>query len=174
MVRRRFGWWLLVAMLAAGCSTSDADQRPGGDQTDVWFAQHMVPHLLQTSAILDLADDQLTRPKLARLAGTINRQSRADLQQLQGWLEGRGLAAHDPQQDPDHRKETDLSRLSRTHGVGFDRVFLKVMLARHRTALRMAAVEARDGAIPELRTLARQMTTELQAQLEQLTALLGA
>jgi len=100
MVRRRFGWWLLVAMLAAGCSASDADQRPGGDQTDVWFAQHMVPHLLQTSAILDLAGDQLTRPKLARLAGTINRQSRADLQQLQGWLEGRGLAAYDPPARP--------------------------------------------------------------------------
>jgi hypothetical protein len=35
------------------------------------------------------------------------------------------------------------------------------MLARQRTGLRMAAVEARDGAIPELRALARQMTTEL-------------
>ena len=69
MVRRRFGWWLLVAMLAAGCSASDADQRPGGDQTDVWFAQHMVPHLLQTSAVVDLAGEQLTRPPQAGLAG---------------------------------------------------------------------------------------------------------
>ena len=100
MVRRRFGWWLLVAMLAAGCSASDADQRPGGDQTDVWFAQHMVPHLLQTSAILDLAGDQLTRPKLARLAGTINRQSRADLQQLQGWLRAGGWPPTTPSKTP--------------------------------------------------------------------------
>jgi uncharacterized protein (DUF305 family) len=123
MVRHRLGWWLLVAVLAAGCTTSDADQRPGSDHTDIWFAQHMVPHLLQTSAILDLAGDQLTGPKLARLAGTINRQSQADLQQLQGWLEGRGLAAYDPQQDPNYRKATDLSRLSRTHGAGFDRAF---------------------------------------------------
>jgi uncharacterized protein (DUF305 family) len=105
-------------VLAAGCSTSDADQRPGGDHTDVWFAQHMVLHLLQTSAILDLAGDQLTRPKLARLAGTINRQSRADLQQLQGWLAGWGLAAFDPQRDANRRKETDLSRLSRARGPG--------------------------------------------------------
>jgi uncharacterized protein (DUF305 family) len=117
-VRRRLGWWLLVTVLVAGCSTSDAVQRPGGDHTDVWFAQHMVPHLLQTSAILDLAGDQLTRPKLARLAGTINRQSRADLQQLQGWLEGRGLAAYAPQQDANRRKGTDLSRLSRAQGPG--------------------------------------------------------
>jgi uncharacterized protein (DUF305 family) len=168
-VRRRLGWWLLVAVLATGCTTSDADQRQGSDQTDVWFAQHMVPHLLQNSAIVNLAGDQLTRPKLARLAGTINRQSHADLQQLQGWLEGRGLAPYDPQQDPNHRKETDLSRLSRTHGPAFDRAFLKVMLGRHRTALRMAAGEARDGAIPELRALARRMMTDLQAQVEQMT-----
>jgi hypothetical protein len=48
------------------------------------------------------------------------------------------------------------------------------MTDRHRTGLRMAAVEARDGAIPEFRTLAPQMTADLLAQLEQLTALLGA
>ena len=81
-VRRRLGWWLLVAVLATGCTTSDANQRQGSDQTDVWFAQHMVPHLLQNSAIVSLAGDQLTRPKLVRLADTINRQSHADLQQL--------------------------------------------------------------------------------------------
>jgi hypothetical protein len=36
------------------------------------------------------------------------------------------------------------------------------MTARHRTGLRLAAAETRDGANPELRTLAQQMTTELQ------------
>jgi uncharacterized protein (DUF305 family) len=174
MVRRRLGWWLLVAVLVTGCSTSDANQRQGSDQTDVWFAQHMVPHLLQNRAIVDLAGDHLTRSKLARLAGAISQQGHADLEQLQGWLEGRGLAAYDPQQDPNRPKETDLSRLSRVQGAGFDRAFLKVMTARHRTALRMATAEVRDGAIPELRALARQMTSELQAQLQQMTALLAA
>jgi uncharacterized protein (DUF305 family) len=174
MVRHRLGWWLLVAVPPAGCTTSDATRRPVGDHTDVWFAQHMVPHLLQTSAILDLAGDQLTGPKLARLAGTIDRQSQADLQQLQGWLEGLGLAAYDPQRDPDRREETDLSRLSRTDGAGFDRAFLKVMLARHRAGLRLAAAEARDGVIPGLRALARRMAADLQTQIEQMTALLRA
>jgi hypothetical protein len=47
------------------------------------------------------------------------------------------------------------------------------MLARHRTDLRIAA-QARGGTIPELRVLARQMTTHLLAQIEQMTALLGA
>jgi uncharacterized protein (DUF305 family) len=97
---------------------------------------------------LDLAGDQLTGPRLARLAGTINRQSRADPQQSQGWLEDRGLAAYAPRRDANRRKETDLSRLSEVRGAGFDRAFVKVMLARDRTGLRLAAVEARDGANP--------------------------
>jgi uncharacterized protein (DUF305 family) len=48
-----------------------------------------------------------------------------------------------------------------------------MMTARDRASLRMAAVEARDGAIPELRALARRMTTDLQAQIKQMTALLA-
>jgi uncharacterized protein (DUF305 family) len=91
-VRRRLGWWLLVVVLAAGCTTSNANQDTVSDQADVWFMQHMVPHLLQTTAIVDLARDQITRPELTRLADTINQQSQAHLQQLQGWLASRGLA----------------------------------------------------------------------------------
>jgi hypothetical protein len=90
------GWWLVVALLAGGCSTSTASQGAGSDQADVWFMQHMVPHLLQTTAMVDLAGDRITRPKLARLAATIGRQGQADLEQLQGWLADRGLPSYDP------------------------------------------------------------------------------
>jgi uncharacterized protein (DUF305 family) len=173
LVRRRLGWWLLIAVLAAGC-TSHANERTVSDHTDIRFMQHMVPHLLQTAAIVDLAGEQLTRPKLGRLADMISQQSHAHLQQLQGWLASRGLAPYDPQQDPNRRKETDLARLSRVHGAGFDRAFLKVMTARQRTGLRMAAAEARDGGLPEVRELAREMVAELQAQIRQMTELTRA
>jgi uncharacterized protein (DUF305 family) len=169
-MRRRLGWWLLVAVLAASCTTSNANEGTPSDQVDVWFMQHMVPHLLQTAAIVDLVGDRITRPKLARFAATINRQGQIDLQQLQGWLAERGLAPYDPQQDPDHSRETDLSRLSRVHGAGFDLAFLRVMTARHGKALRMARFEERDGGVPEVRALARQMMAELEAQLRQMAA----
>jgi uncharacterized protein (DUF305 family) len=170
MVRRRLGWWLLVAVLAASCTTSNANEGTPSDQTDVWFMQHMVPHLLQTTTILDLAGDRITRPELTRLADTINQQGQAHLDQLQGWLANRGLAPYDPQQDPDHTKATDLARLSRVQGASFDLAFLEVMTARHRAGLRLAAAEARSGGVPEVRALARQMVAELQAQVEQMTA----
>ena len=169
-MRRRRGWWLLVAMLAAGCTTSNANEHIASDQPDVWFMQHMAGHLLQTSAIVELTGDQITRPQLVRLADTINRQGQAHLHQLQGWLASRGLAPYDPQQDPNRGKETDLARLSRVRGASFDLAFLKVMTSRHRAGLRMAVAEARDGGVPEVRQLARQMAAQLQAQLQQMTA----
>jgi uncharacterized protein (DUF305 family) len=95
-MRRRLGLWLVVAVLAASCTTSNANQGTPSDQTDVWFLQHMAGHLLQTTAIMDLANDRITRPKLGRLAHTINQQRQAHLQQLQAWLESRGLAPTTP------------------------------------------------------------------------------
>jgi uncharacterized protein (DUF305 family) len=169
-VRRRFGWLVLVALLAASCTTSNANEGTASDQPDVWFMQHMVPHLLQTTAILGLSGDRITQPELVRLADRMNEQGQAHLQQLQGWLEGRGLAPYDPQQDPDRGRETDLGRLSRAKGARFDLVLLEVMTARHRVGIRMAAAEARDGGVPEVRALARQMIDELRAQVEQMAA----
>jgi hypothetical protein len=69
-------------------------QANGPDQTDVWFMQHMVPHLRQTNSIVDLARDRITRSKLTRLADTIGQNGQTHLQQLQGWLDRRGLAPH--------------------------------------------------------------------------------
>jgi uncharacterized protein (DUF305 family) len=75
-VRRRLGSLLLIAVVAAGCATPTANRQPTvNDQTDVWFAQHMVPHLLQDTSIAYLSRDELTDPDLARLADRIHRRS---------------------------------------------------------------------------------------------------
>jgi uncharacterized protein (DUF305 family) len=141
------------------------------DRTDLWFIQHMVPHLRQTTAILELARERATRPELARLADTIDRQGQAHLAQLQGWLDGRGLAPHIHSHQPaDNRGASDLERLSRVRGPRFDLAFLKVMTGRRRAAIRLASAEVRAGTLPEARELARQMLGELQPQVKQMTA----
>ena len=160
---------MVIVVLAAGCARPEASQPPANDETDVRFAQHMVPHLLQTTAIANLAQDRISRPELARLADAIDRQAQAHLAQLQGWLASRGLAPYDPQQDPNRRTETDLQRLARIRGANFDLAFLKVMTARHRAASRLAATEARQGSVPELRQLAQQLLAQQQAQTATMT-----
>ena len=36
----------------------------------MWFMQHLAGHLLQQTAVLDLAGERISRPKLVRLADT--------------------------------------------------------------------------------------------------------
>ena len=157
-------------MLAAGCATPDANQPTANDLTDVWFMQHMVPHLLQTTSIVALAQDRITRPELAQLADSIDRQGQAHLQQLQDWLNERGLAPYDPQQDPNSRKASDLERLARIRGARFDLEFLTVMTARHRAGSKLAATEVREGSVPEVRELAQQLLAEQQDQIGKMQA----
>jgi uncharacterized protein (DUF305 family) len=149
MVRRGLGCWVVITVLAAGCATPEnASQPPVDDQADILFMQHMVPHLLQDTSIVDLAQDRITRPELARLAEIIGRQGQAHLQQLQGWLNERGLAPYDPQQDADTRKTSDLERLAQVARVKFDLAFLKVMTSRHRAGIRLVSAELRAGTVP--------------------------
>jgi uncharacterized protein (DUF305 family) len=161
---------MVVAVLAAGCAAPRSSQPTASDETDVWFMQHLAGHLLHQTAILDLAGERITRPTLARLAGTINHQGQGHLTQIQEWLANRGLAPNDPQQDPISRKESDLARLSRVHGARFDLAFLKVMTARHRAGSKLAATELRDGTLPEVRQLAQQLLAIQKTQIGTMTA----
>ena len=92
-MRRRLGSLMVLAVLVADCASGDHGHRPAVDErADMWFAQHMVPHLLRDTSIAYLTRDRLTDPALARLAGTIHRRGQARATRLIQWLAERGLA----------------------------------------------------------------------------------
>jgi uncharacterized protein (DUF305 family) len=174
-MRGRLRPWVIVVALLAACSggapasPADPPAAAAPDQNDVWFMQHMVPHLWQTTSIAFLTRDQIAHPALVRLADTITRRCQADIDQLQAWLSVQGLAAHGhSHQRVDSRIQTDLERLSRLDGTGFDVAFLEVMTARDRAGVMMAATEVRRGGRPEVRQLARRMLDELRAEIRQM------
>jgi uncharacterized protein (DUF305 family) len=172
-VRHRLGWLVVVTLLAAGCATPRTHTPVADAQTDVWFMQHMVPHLRQTAAVVSLTRDQLTDPGLARLAGEVLGRSQADIDQLQGWLDQRGLSPHGhSHQRVDSRSQTDLERLSRRRGAALDLAFARVMTARSRASGKLAAIEAHHGRLPEVRQFARRLVAEQKLQVHQLRALM--
>jgi uncharacterized protein (DUF305 family) len=169
VVRRRFGWWVLVVCLAAGCAPATSHAPAVDDQGDIWFLQHMVPYLRQTMMAASLARERLDDPGLVRLADAITGQSQADIDRLQGWLDQRGLSAHGhSHQRVDARRQTDLERLARLRGPALDRAFVQVMTSRARTGSQLAANEARTGSLPEVRQFARQLAADQQRQVRQL------
>jgi hypothetical protein len=118
MMRRRLGWWLVIAVLAAGCTTSTANEGTPSDQTDVWFMEHMAGHLLQRTAILHLASHRITHPKLERLTNTIDQHGQAHLQQLQKWLASRGLAPTTPNKTPTAPRKATWNGCPESTGPG--------------------------------------------------------
>jgi uncharacterized protein (DUF305 family) len=96
--------------VAAGCASpnphASAPASAASDQTDVWFMQHMVPHLWQATSIAFLTRDRITHPVLIRVADAINQRGQADIQQLQEWLSQRGLAPH----GHSHQRSTAATR----------------------------------------------------------------
>jgi uncharacterized protein (DUF305 family) len=125
----------------------------------------MVPHLLQDTSIAYLTRDRLTDPALARLAGTIHRRGQARATWLIQWLAERGLAPHGhSHQRGDTLRQGDLERLSQVEGPALAAAFAEVMTARDHAGGALATTEARDGAVPDLRELARQLLAEQRAQ----------
>ena len=165
---------MTVAVMAAGCA-GPADDRPlagaavAADATDVWFMQHLVPHLRQTVAVVALSEGRITRPELARLAEATRRQSQGHLQLLQAWLDRRGLAPHGhSHQAVDRQPRSDLERLARVPDARFDRAFAAVLAARQRAGDQLSAAELRQGSLPEVRELAGRLQAEHRRQLRQL------
>jgi uncharacterized protein (DUF305 family) len=170
-MRRRLGFWIVVAALAGGCASPEAAQPPADDRADVWFIQHMVPHMLQDISIAYLTRDRLADPELVRLADRIHRRGQEHAAALQGWLAERGLAPHGHSHQPGGTlRASDLERLSRLEGAALDLAFVRVMTARHRAGGELTATEARAGGLPEVRELARQLLAEQRAQLAELRA----
>jgi uncharacterized protein (DUF305 family) len=169
-VGRRLGSWLILAVLAAGCATPAASHQPTvNDPTDVWFAQHMVPHLLQDSSIAYLTRGRLTDPTLVRLANRIDRRGQAQATQLLEWLAQRGLAPHGhSHQRGDTLRRSDLERLSHLKGTALDQAFVQVMTTRHQAGRKLATTQTRDGNAPEIRQLAEQLLAEQQADIRKL------
>jgi uncharacterized protein (DUF305 family) len=166
-VRQRLRWWIV----AAGCAAPRPLRPVATDQTDVWFMQHMVPYLRQTTVVVSLTREHMADLGLARLADTITRGSQADIDQLQRWLDQRGQSPHGhSHQRADTPKQTNLERLTRLRGSALDLAFVQVMTARFRTTSELAATEARDGSLPEVRQLAHQMMVEHHAQIAKMTA----
>ena len=172
---RLLGRWAVVAvLLTAGChgpAPHVGAREAAADQTDVWFMQHMVPHLWQATSIASLTRGQISHPALAGLADGMARRDEADIEQLQEWLSLQGLAPHGhSHQRVDNRRQTDLERLSRLRGTAFDLAFLEVMTACDRAGASMAVTELRRGTRPEVRRLARRMLDQLQAEIRRMDA----
>jgi uncharacterized protein (DUF305 family) len=178
------------SMPGMGAATNAA---PTGSATatftdaDVAFAQHMIPHHQQAVAMAALADTRATDPEVKTLAEQIKATQDPEITKMAGWLSAWGKPAPGASMSgmdmggmdmgdgsmPGMMSDADMTKLGAASGTNFDTQFLQMMIEHHQGAISMANDEVAGGKNPDATTLARQIITSQQAEINTMKKILA-
>lgn len=153
------------------------------NSADVMFNQMMIPHHEQAIEMAELVSSRTDNDQIRSLALQIKNAQQPEIDQmaarLRSWGAGDGV-------DDDHTghsmgsgamggmmSENEMEAMEKTRGAQFDSLWLEGMIAHHRGAIAMANDELASGINPESRELATEIKNSQQAEITQMTALLG-
>lgn len=183
-----------VAVLPIACGGDGGGHEGGhGEQSgdaafndsDVAFAQGMIPHHAQAVEMADLAQERSASPEVRDLAERIRAAQQPEIDLMEGWLEDWGR----PMEDMEHGdmdmggmdmegmgmvSEEDMSRLESASGPEFDRLFLTSMREHHLGAVAMAKEELTAGQFPQAKELAQEIIDTQRREIEEIDVLLAA
>ncbi|MER7986021.1 DUF305 domain-containing protein [Streptomyces noursei] len=179
-----------------GTPSATANPAPGpvGD-TDVMFAQMMIPHHQQALEMARLADGRAADPEVKKLVAAIKQAQDPEIQRMRAWLKAWGKpesAGAMPGMDHgsgsgsmDHgsgagghgsgmsgmMSDEDMKALKAAKGRAFDRTFATMMIDHHKGAIDMARDEQRRGRNATAKKLADDVVRTQAAEVAELTAL---
>ncbi|MCW2761597.1 MAG: hypothetical protein JWR85_1798 [Marmoricola sp.] len=184
MKRRLFSSTVLAVVAAfalTACGSGDSAGDGGGDfnDSDVTFAQSMIPHHEQAVEMARMAKMHASTPEVKNLADKIESAQGPEIATMKGWLKdwGKDESSGDSMEGMDHSSEDsgmdmpgmmskdDMSGLEKATGTQFDQMFLTMMIAHHTGAIEMAKTEQSKGRNADAKALAKQIdaaqTTEI-------------
>lgn len=163
---------LVVAALAMGGCTLAERGEGGGNGVDRAFVAAMVQHHQSAVAMAKIARKRGKRSFVKQLARDVIWTQSSEIEAMRREDAGLELAGVDRGSLglPDHQMESsdDLSRLRRARP--FDRRFIDMMIPHHQGAIRMARVEQKEGADPELKRLAGEIIEAQAREIERMNA----
>ena len=188
----------LVAFLAA-CGTPDAStpadagippsSSPAGgtvvsvSDSDISFAQLMIPHHQQAVEMADLALSRVTSPEVKELAEQIKAAQGPEIEMMSNWLDGWGAPMEMSEDHSGHdmgdmnmsgmMSDDDMRALADTQGAAFDRMWLEMMIAHHQGAISMAEQVQGSTSIAEVKTLAGAVITGQKVEIDTMQQLLA-
>jgi uncharacterized protein (DUF305 family) len=186
------GLALAGALLLAGCggdddtatgrSTNDGATTQAFNDTDVTFAQEMIPHHEQAIQMAKLASSRAASDEVKQLAAAIEAAQDPEIQAMTGWLQSWGeevpedmnSTGHGDMDMPGMMSDADMEELEQATDVGFDRMFLQMMIKHHQGAIEMARTEQANGRNPDAVALAKQIETAQTAEIATMQQLLGS
>ena len=165
---------------AAGAQSGDMGAMPGMSQsapaseasfndTDVAFAQMMIPDHQMTAKMAKLAEKKAASKDLKNLAAQMRQDQSQAVAKLRDWLTAWGKpASSDMAAMPGAMSDKDMDMLASMTGMQFDMMFAQMMIKHHEGSMRMARDEQAKGASADAKAIAAKMLKKQRAEVEQL------
>ncbi|MCO1578328.1 DUF305 domain-containing protein [Crossiella sp. SN42] len=118
-------------------------ERPPGD-ADFTYVSMMIPHHRQALEMTALAADRAKHQDVRGLAGRIEGAQAPEIQAMEGYLKRHNKpvpsahGGHSSSTMPGMASFADMVRLKDARGEEFDRMFVRLMIAHHEGAVKMA------------------------------------
>ena len=143
------------------------------NQADVVFLQNMVLHHTQAIAMSQIARNQASAAQVKDLAARIEAEQSPQMQQMNSLLTEWGIPALATTGGTGTTNAVGHGQLpGMVSGVGFDRTFLEMMIVHHQDAVDMSQIELAQASNSATRTLAQQIISADQAQINEMQTLL--
>lgn len=169
----------VLALPAAGASPALAAGK--ANATDRAFVRQMVPHHQMATEMAEMAKTDGEHAKIRRLARKIIKAQSAEIRTLKRIAENLGVTPAEMPVDGEMSEQTmrDLETLGLTAEESgmmmdmselegaepFDRMFIDMMIAHHRGAIRMARAELDQGEHRRLRRIARAIVRDQKKEI---------
>jgi uncharacterized protein (DUF305 family) len=168
--------------------SAPADAGAEHNDTDISFAQMMIPHHEQALAMAEMALERAESPEVKSLAEQIKAAQDPEIATLNGFLESWGAPPAEGGMSGmpgmDHpgmgdsassgmMNDDEMDQLGGARGAEFDRMFLEMMIKHHEGAVTESQREVADGANQQAKDLASQIISGQTAEIEQMRQLLG-
>lgn len=148
------------------------------NDTDVTFAQMMIPHHEQAVEMAQLAEGRASDAEIKELATQIEKAQDPEIKTMKGWLES-WKQPTSPESMPgmDHgghgngdgmMSDADMEDLKAMKGTEFDKAFAEMMIEHHEGAITMAQEEQKNGKNADAKALADAIVKGQSAEVEQL------
>lgn len=179
---RMFAILAFSALAFAACGGSDDESGSGGSQSaatpvDRAFAQEMIPHHKSAVEMAKIAQERGKSEFVKKLADDIVSSQSAEIEQLTAAekrlaAEGVKVGKLDTGMSMGMSMGTEADPEALRTAEPFDEAFVKMMLPHHESAVMMAKAELADGRDQELRSLAEEIITAQEREIEQMRAFL--
>ncbi len=156
--------------------TDNNSNSSGFSESDIMFAQVMIPHHQQAVDMGTLAETRALSPEVKALAAKIKAEQAPEIIQMQGWLSDSNSSmgmGHDMGPGMDGMlSDADMKALENASGAAFDKLYLEGMIAHHEGAIQMAQMVI-DSSNDEARAIGEAIVSSQTEQIAYMKTLLA-